>query len=195
MQLWGLLPWAVWSKDRSLVSRGNTKFCIRGKMWLSFGTSRFFQFPFGHSSRLCFQLQLFTAIFYPLSLPPPSNMNFVLMRSMIGIFCSRNLFSQSRTAVVRETTQVWRSQASCGDSQGFSPKPVLHAWDLVHPCISLVGWNQGIKWKGNRNDTNVTGPWSDSFSVLPGACSLPWLVLFVAKRWQPLGLGIPHCSF
>lgn len=118
--------------------------------------------------------------------PPVQNMNFVLMRSMIGIFYSRSFSSQSQMAVGLVTTQVWRSPASCGDGQGFSPKPVLCDWDLVHPHISSAAWNQGVKWKWNRNDTSVTGPRNYSGSVLFGACSLPQLVLFfivVAKRW------------
>lgn len=151
-------------------------------MWHSFITSRFFQFPFGHSSRLCFPIAaLYCCFFFP-----PQNVNLVLMRSMNGIFYSRSFSSQSQMAIGLATMQIWRSPASCGDIKGFSPKPVLCAWDLVHPRISPVAWNQGIKWKWNRNDSSVTGPRSYSGSVLFGAFSLPWLVLFfivVAKKW------------
>lgn len=160
-------------------------------MWHSFVTSMFFQFPFGHSSRLCFPIAaLYCWVFFP-----PQNMNFVLMRSMIGMFYSRSFSSQSQTAVGLAAMQVWRSPACCGDSQCYSPKPVLCAWDLVHLHNSLVVWNQGIKWKWNRNNTSVTGPRTYSCSILFGAHSLTQLVLFfivVAKRWQLLGLGITH---
>lgn len=102
---------------------------------------------------------------------PPQNMNFVLMRSVIGIFYS-SFSSQSQMVTGWAATQVWRPPASCGNNQDFLPKSFPCAWDLVLLCINLVVWNQGVKWKWSRNDAIMTGPQSYSVSTLFGAIAV-----------------------